>query len=297
MPELKCGAVALVGRPNAGKSTLLNAFLGEKLAIVSPRPQTTRGAMAGVHQDEDAQVVFYDTPGMHQPRNELGHFMLRQVQEVLDGSDLALFLVDAGEGVGEEEELAAEWLRKWRKPVLVVLNKTDLLSHPKRLALGPPLKALGRWPLFEAQAAKGTGVPGILAAVKERLPVRPPLFPEDEWTDRTVRDLAAELVREQCFLQLKQEVPYGVAVVIEEFKEPDPPDPVVVTATLYVERDAHKGIVIGAGGRQLKALGQAAREGIERLLDRKVFLQLWVKTLKNWRKDPRKLKRLGYADG
>ncbi len=288
--------MALIGRPNAGKSTLLNSFLGEKLAIVSPRPQTTRGSLAGVLQDDVSQVVFYDTPGMHIPKNELSQYMLRQVQEALEGSDLALFLVDAGEGVGEEEDLAAEWLRRWKKPVLLVLNKTDLLTHPAGMLLAPKLKALGKWPLFRIQAAKGEGLPELLSAIRERLPEHPPLFPPDQWTDKNLRELAAELVREQCFLQLKQEVPYGVAVVVDEFKECDPPDPVVITATLYVERESHKGIVIGEGGRQLKALGQAARAGIERLTDRKVFLQIWVKTLKNWRKDPRKMKRLGYGE-
>lgn len=296
MTGLRCGAVAIVGRPNAGKSTLLNAIIGEKIAIVSPRPQTTRGTMAGIYQDAGAQVAFYDTPGLHAPKNELSHYMLRRIQEALDGADLILFLVDASEGLGPEEELAVDWLRKAKKPVLAVLTKTDQAGHPRILALEPRLKEMGNWPLFRVCAPKGEGLPELLAQVKERLPVREPLFPEDELTDRNVRDLAAELVREQCFLQLKQEVPYGVAVVIEEFKEPEPPDPVVVTATLYVERDSHKGIVIGEGGRQLKALGAAARERIEALLDRRVFLQLWVKTLKNWRKDPSKLRRLGYVD-
>jgi len=295
MTDFRCGSVALVGKPNVGKSTLLNAFLGEKVAIVSPKPQTTRGNLAGIHQDAEAQIVFYDTPGFHDPKNPLARFMLSQVQEALDGCDLALFLVDAADSVGEDEELAAGWLRKSKKPVLFVINKTDLVEYPRLLDLERKGKVLGPWPQFRVAAKTGAGVKELLAEVKGRLPEGPPLFPEDQLTDKNLRELVAELVREQCFLQLTREIPYGVAVVIEEFKENPEPDPVVVTATLYVEKESHKGIVIGAGGRQLKSLGSAAREGIEALLGRKVFLQLWVKTLKNWRKDEDKLMRLGYG--
>jgi GTPase len=288
----RCGAVALVGRPNAGKSTLLNALLDEKLAIVSPRPQTTRSVMAGILTQSDSQIVFYDTPGMHQPRNELSHFMMRGIQGALDGSDMAFFLVDAVAGIGAEEEIASDWLKKAGLPVHLLINKTDAVPYPRLLTLEAQARELGPWPQFKIQALNGLGLEEVLAATREQLPVAAALFPADQLTDRNLRDMAAELIREQCFLQLKQEVPYGTAVVVEEYEEKK--EPLVITATIYVEKDAHKGIVIGAGGAQLKALGQAARESIERLTGLKVFLQLWVKVAKNWRKDPTRLKRMGY---
>ncbi|HET9869456.1 MAG TPA: GTPase Era [bacterium] len=293
--DFVCGAVAVLGKPNVGKSTFLNAALGQKLAIVSPRPQTTRGSMAGVYQDGDSQIVFYDTPGIHQPQNELSHFMLRQVEEVLEGADAALFLMDARLGVTDEDRLVADWLKKSKGPAWVVMNKSDQVPLTRLGEVADRVRAeLGDWPIRSMSAKTGRGVKDLLAEIKRGLPKQPPLFPPEELTDKHLRDLAGELVREQCFLQLKEEIPYGVAVVVEKYEEREPPAPILVQATIYAERDSQKGILIGAGGKQLKSIGSAARREIEALTGRKVFLELWVKVLKNWRKDEAVLRRLGY---
>ncbi len=293
--DFVCGAVAVLGRPNAGKSTFLNTVLKQKLAIVSPRPQTTRGSMAGIYQDEKSQIVFYDTPGIHQPKNGLSQYMLHEVEEVLSGSDAALFLVDVQDGLTEEDELVAQWLKGYRGPVFCLLNKIDRAPAGRVQEMSGKMKALGNWPVLRMSALKGNGVTEVVGELKKILPHQPPLFPEDELTNKTLREIAAEMVREQCFLQLQQEIPYGVAVLLEEFKEKQPPEPVVIKATICVEKDSQKGILIGTGGRQLKAIGTAARREIEKLLERKVFLELWVKVLKDWRKDEAVLKKLGYA--
>jgi GTP-binding protein Era len=291
-----CGAVAVLGRPNVGKSTFLNSVLQTKIAIVSPRPQTTRGSMAGIFQDDEAQIVFYDTPGIHQPKNKLAQFMLRQVEEVLDGADAALFLIDVREGLTEEEYLVAEWLQKFKKPVWVVLNKIDGVLDDKLEALENKIKTeWPHWSILRMAAISGRGVSELTAELKKVLPHQPLLFPEDELTNKTMREIAAEMIREQCFLQLKEEIPYGVAVLIDSFEEKELPNPVVIKATIFVEKDSQKGIMIGAGGNQLKLIGSAARVEIEKLLGRKVFLELWIKVLKNWRKDEDLLKRLGYS--
>lgn len=296
--DLICGAVAVLGRPNVGKSTFLNSVLQTKVAIVSPRPQTTRGSMAGIYQDADSQIVFYDTPGIHQPKNKLSHFMLREVENVLDGADAALFLIDVREGLTEEEYLVAEWLGKFKGHVWVVLNKVDGVLEDKVKVVEDKIhEEWPTWSVLKMAAISGRGIPEMVAEIKTKLPHQPALFPEEELTDKSMRDIAAELVREQCFTMLKDEIPYGVAVLIDSFEEKAPPDPVVIKATIFVERDSQKGIIIGTGGQQLKAIGSASRVEIEKLLDQKVFLELWVKVLKNWRKDEDVLKRLGYAVG
>lgn len=294
-PDFICGLVAILGRPNVGKSTFLNSVLKQKIAIVSPRPQTTRGSLAGIYQDDKSQIVFYDTPGIHQPKNKLSHFMLHEVEEVLKGSDAALFLLDAKEGLAEEDTLVAEWLKGYRKPVFCLMNKIDQVPAGRVQELTGKIKELGEWPVLRISALKRHGITEVVQELQRILPHQPPLFPEDELTNKTLREIAAELVREQCFLQLQQEIPYGVAVLIEEFKEKQPPEPVIIKATIYVEKESQKGILIGTGGKQLKAIGTAARVEIEKQLDQKVFLELWVKVLKNWRKDEDLLKKLGYG--
>ena len=290
-----CGAVAVLGKPNVGKSTFLNTALGQKLAIVSPRPQTTRGTMAGIYQEEGCQIVFYDTPGIHKPQNELSQFMLKQVEEALEGSDAALFIIDARLGVTEEERLVADWLKKFKGPAWVVLNKADQVLLTRLGAVADWVrKELGDWPIRSMSAKTGKGVKDLLTELKRSLPKQPPLFPEEELTDKTLRDIAGELIREQCFLQLKEEIPYGVAVVVEKYVERQAPEPILIQATIYAEKDSQKGILIGAGGKQLKSIGTAARLEIENVTNQKVFLELWVKVLKNWRKDEAVLRRLGY---
>jgi GTPase len=295
--DLICGAVAVLGKPNVGKSTFLNTVLKQKIAIVSPRPQTTRGSMAGIYQDSKSQIVFYDTPGIHQPKDKLSQYMLREVEDVLAGADAALFLVDAKEGLTDEDYLTAEWLKQFKKPVLCLLNKIDQVPAGRVQELSGKIKTDlgGQWLLFRMSALKGQGVQEVIGQLQKFLPHQPPLFPDEDLTNKTMRELAAEMVREQCFLQLRQEIPYGVAVLIDKFEEKEPPEPVVIKATICVEKDSQKGILIGTKGQQLKAIGSAARQEIEKLLDQKVFLELWVKVMKNWRKDEKFLKQLGYS--
>ena len=294
-PDFICGSVAVLGKPNVGKSTFLNAVLGQKLAIVTPKPQTTRTSMAGIYQGEGCQIVFYDTPGIHQPKNKLAHHMIYSVEEVIKGVDAALFLIDASENLEDEDRLVAEWLKGFRKPVWIILNKVDKVSEAKAEFLEKKIQTeLGKWPVLKMAALTGKGVPEILAELKKNLPQQPPLFPEDDLTDKTLREIAVEMIREQCFLLLKQEIPYGVAVLVDKFEEKQAPDPVVIQATIFVEKDSQKGIVIGAKGSRLKEIGTAARIEIEKFIEQKVFLELWVKVLKDWRKDEDALKRLGY---
>lgn len=291
----RSGSVALVGRPNAGKSTLLNALLGQKLAIVTPKPQTTRRNLAGIYQEPGCQIAFLDTPGIHLPRDELSRFMLSQVESALEGADAAVFLLDAGIGVGDDERVARERLKGFRRPLLLALNKADLVPEKRREHLKTKLQEeLGNHPVLFLEALSGKGIPELLSALKPLLPEGPPLYPEENLTDVPLRELAGELVREQCLLQLGQEVPYGVAVSVEAFEEHK--DPVVMRAVLYVEKESQKGIVIGKGGRQLKNIGVQARREIEKLAERRVFLDLWVKVAEDWRRDKTQLGRLGYAE-
>lgn len=196
----------------------------------------------------------------------------------------------------EEEYLVAEWLQKFKKPTWVILNKIDGVLDDKLEVLENKIKSeWPQWSILRMAAISGRGVPEVVVELKKNLPRQPLLFSEEDLTDKTMREISAEMIREQCFLQLKEELPYGVAVLIDSFEEKEPPNPVVIKATIFVEKDSQKGIIIGAGGNQLKLIGSAARVEIEKLLDRKVFLELWVKVLKNWRKDEDVLKRLGYS--
>ncbi len=293
--EFISGTVAILGRPNVGKSTFLNTVLGQKVAIVSPRPQTTRSSMAGIFQDEQAQIAFYDTPGVHQGKNKLSHYMVAQAEEALNGSDAVLFLLDVRDGITDEDQLLADWLKPCQKPVLLLLNKIDQAGSARIGEVAQKARELvGSWPQFRIAAVSGRGIPEVLKELKDLLPHQPPLFPGEDLTDKTMREIASELIREQCFLQLKQEIPYGVAVSIEKYEERQPPEPILIQATIFAEKESQKGILIGTKGQQLKSIGTAARKEIEKLTGQKVFLELWVKILKDWRKDDKWLNELGY---
>jgi len=294
--SFRSGTVAILGRPNAGKSTFLNAILGQKLAIVSPKPQTTRDRLLGVYQDERCQIGFLDTPGLHVPRHAVSEHMLAQAEEALRDADAVLYLVDASRGLTEEDLLAAERLRGLPGQKVLALNKTDAALDAASLdALEAKAReAFEDRPVFRIQALHGTGLESLMEALRAAVPEGEPIFEGDVLTDKTMRELAAELIREQCFLKLQQELPYGVAVEIQSFEEREAPDPIVIKADLYVEKDNQKGIVIGAGGAKLKELGSAARGEIEKLVGQKVFLELRVKVIHNWRKDPKSLRRFGY---
>ncbi|MBA8886060.1 GTP-binding protein Era [Dokdonella fugitiva] len=290
------GRVALVGRPNVGKSTLLNAILGTKLSIVTPKPQTTRHRILGVETRDDAQIVFIDTPGLHHGgKRALNRQLNRVARQVPEEADLLVHVID-GVRWRDEDEAVWQLVSKQSAPCLLVVNKVDKLADKK--ALLPFAAEVTRERRYAAvhflAARRGDGVPALLDEIVALLPEGPAEFPADEFTDRSERFLAAELVREQLMLQLAAELPYAAAVEIERFE--DTPELTRIGAVIWVEREGQKGIVIGAGGAQLKKIGSAARRTMERVFDRKVFLEVWVRVRESWSDDAAALKQFGYSE-
>ncbi|MCP4423380.1 MAG: GTPase Era [Chloroflexi bacterium] len=293
----KSGFVAVVGRPNVGKSVLINALMGQKIAIVSPRPQTTRIRQLGILTEEMYQIVFVDTPGMMKPRHKLDEFMMETAVESLEGADIVLWLADGSEMPGPGDKAIARQLAGLNDGVKLILgmNKSDLLSPEQVMPHTEAYRALAPqadWILFSG--LKGNGRDDLLQLLIDSLPEGPRYYPADQTTDLYVRHIVAELIREQALLQLRDEVPYGVAVQTDEYKE-RPNGTTYISANVFVERDSHKRILIGAKGAQLRQLGSAARREIETLIDGKVFLDLWVKVEPKWRRNERALKRFGYS--
>ena len=297
---VKSGMVAIVGPPNAGKSTLMNALLGQKISIVTPKPQTTRNRILGVVNDPAYQIVLIDTPGLHKADQPLNREMVRIALESMTEVDAVLFLLDVSNSVPEKlkeekEKELSEYMGQMRAPALLVLNKVDLLDKQKLLPLIRmysgiyPFKAV-----LPLSALHADGTDRLIAEILEILPTGPRYYPEDIPTDATERFLTSEIIREKIFLQIGQEVPYSAAVLIESFKEDPEKDMVTIHAAIVLERTSQKGILIGKDGRTLKSIGAAARKDIEVMLERKVMLKLWVKVKKNWSQDERFLKELGY---
>lgn len=301
-PDHRSGFVAVVGKPNAGKSTLMNAYLGQKVSIVSDKPQTTRDRLLGIltmvrerGDAADAQVIFVDTPGIHQPLHKLGEFMVDTAVRAIPDADVVLFLVDVSRLPSDEDRQIAGILHdQCRAPILLVLNKADLLPANQVPARVESYQALGR---FEegllASALRGDGLPRLLEATLERLPLGPRYYPDEQVSDQHLRFMAGELIREQVLRHLREEVPHSVAVVVEEFTERSD-DLTYINAVLYVERDTHKSILLGQGGAMIKRISQDARREIEELLGSRVYLELWAKVRKKWRSDEEELRRLGY---
>lgn len=296
---VKSGMVAIVGPPNAGKSTLMNYFLGQKISIVSPKPQTTRNRIAGIVNDQDYQIVFLDTPGLHTSRETLNIEMVKIAMDSLLEVDLVLFLVDVSLPLPakmqeEKREELAGYFRQMKSPAILVLNKIDQLD---RSLLLPMIDAYAQLYPFTAvipiSALSGDGVEQLRHEILTLLPMGPRLFPEDMPTDVTERFLCGEIIREKVFLLTGQEIPYSTAVLVDSFKEDEGRNLTTIHATIVVERDSQKGIVIGKGGDKLKRIGTAARKDIEHLLDGRVLLKLWVKVHKNWSQDKRFLKEIG----
>jgi GTP-binding protein Era len=297
LPEgYRSGFVAVLGKPNVGKSTLINAFVGQKIAIISSKPQTTRRRLRGILTLPQAQIIFIDTPGIHFPKHKLGEYMVETATRALRDIDLALFMVDVSQLPTEEDAEIARLLRKYRPaPVILVLNKVDLLRSGKEDAHREAYLALGEFQewLF-LSATRGDNRERLLELIIEYLPLGPQYYPADQVTDQEVRFLAAELIREQALEFLHQEVPHSVAVVVEEFQERRE-DLTYISTTIYVEKASQKGIVLGQEGKMVKRIGTAARKEIEVLLEKRVYLELWVKVSKKWRRDEGALRRLGYV--
>lgn len=288
----KCGYAALIGRPNVGKSTLLNAILGERLAIVTPKPQTTRHRITGIHQAPDAQIIFLDTPGYHRSDKPLNRAMNEVVDHVLSDADVVCLMVEAGQEDVDLERGLFE--RVGAERAVLVLSKCDRIGRERFDALARRFRdEWGAKELVILSALKNQGVLTLVEAIAERLPEGPPLYPDDIFTEHPVRFIAAELIREQVFLQMQQEIPYAAAVEIEEFRDPTPEKPItMIHAAIIIEKESQKAMVIGKGGRRIKEIGKRSRIAIERLVGGKVFLELRVRVERDWTKDPDRVRAL-----
>ncbi|HEY9086831.1 MAG TPA: GTPase Era [Anaerolineaceae bacterium] len=298
VPTHKSGFVTVVGRPNVGKSTLINAFLQQKVAAVSPRPQTTRRRQLGILTLANAQIIFIDTPGLHKPVHKLGEYMNQVAAETLGDADVVVWMVDAGQPPNEEDRLVAERLAaiSHRGPVILGLNKVDRLDKEALEARRAEYVALlpGAEP-FDLSAASGYNRQELLERIIHLLPEGPVFYDEDQITDLYERDITADLIRQAALVHLREEVPHSIAVRVDEFKERGETG-AFIRATVFVERDSHKGIIIGKGGEMLKKIGAAARKEIEEMSGRKVFLELNVKVNKNWRDNVDALRLFGYFE-
>ena len=292
--SLRSGFVSILGRPNVGKSTLLNRLVGERLAAVSRKPQTTRGVIRGILTMREGQIVFLDTPGFHQPHDSLGHWMLAEIHKSLEGADLVYWLVLPEPPRDEDLKIAKE-IGRAQTPVFILINQVDRVKKPQLLPVIDAYRKLADFrEILPVSALHGDNLPVLLQKTFENLPENPPYFPEELLTDQNERTIVSELIREKIFRFTGEEIPYCSAVEIEEFKEKSD-TLTVIRAGIVVEKDSQKAILIGKGGTKIKQIGEAARKEIEGFLGRKVFLELWVKTLKYWKRDPEALKRLGFG--
>ena len=300
---MKTGFIGIIGRPNVGKSTLLNAVLGEKIAITTDKPQTTRNVIRGIYTnipegdyDKGTQMVFIDTPGIHKPHSKLGTFMTESAINTFKEVDVILFLVDEELEKGPGDKFILEKLKEIKTPKLLIINKIDKLDPEEFRKIYDEYTAMG---IFEdvlgISALEGTHVDRLIARIEDFLEPGPMYFPEDMVTDHPERFIVSEIIREKILLYLQDEVPHGVAVEIERFKEEE--NITRIGAVIYCERKSHKGIIIGKGGKKLKGIGKAARLEIEALLGTKVYLELWVKVKENWRDSDFALSNFGYKDG
>ncbi|MDA8432618.1 MAG: GTPase Era [Nitrospiraceae bacterium] len=291
--SFRSGYVSIIGRPNVGKSTLLNALLGQKISIVAARPQTTRNRIIGIKNLPEAQIIFIDTPGIHKPQNLLGEAMVRTAREVLEEIDVVLFVAEAGRQA-EKDRIIIESLARVAKPVFLIINKIDEVKKQDILPMMDRYSELFHFSeIIPVSALKGDGISIVLQKILEHLPAGPKYYPDDIVTDQIERFMAAEIIREKIMEKTGEEVPYSVAVDIDSWTE-RPDGVVAIAGNIYVEREGQKGIIIGAKGRMLKEVGTLARIDIERLLGTRVFLQLWVKVKRGWRDDKKILHDLGY---
>jgi len=292
----KSGFVGIVGRPNVGKSTLLNQLLGQKISIVSAKPQTTRFRILGIKTLPHAQMVFIDTPGVHPSGSRLNQELSRVAFAALQDSDLLLWMIEAGSELDEDDHSLLQKIKKAGRPTFLLINKIDLLPKRMLLPLISRLALLGSFAeIVPISALRGENLDRLEELILKYLPQGLPLYPEGQITDQPERLLTAEFIREKIFQRTHQEIPYAVAVVVEEFREIKEKGLVAIDAIIYVERESQKGILIGKGGEALKRIGEAARQEIEHLIGSRVYLRLWVKVKKDWRKDEGALRQLGYG--
>jgi len=289
----KSGFVAIVGRPNAGKSTLVNTLVGRKVAIVSPRPQTTRNRIQGIVNRDDAQIVLIDTPGIHKPDSVLSRQMMDEVQQSLDGIDVLSLIVDATADFGAGDRFAIEWVQRFHGPVFLLLNKIDTMRKDRLLPLIERYRtAFDFAEIFPISALTGQGCADLATGWLARLPEAPPYFPQDQFTDQPERFLAAEIVREKAILATREEVPHAVAVLVDSFEETDAL--IKIRATIHVEKEGQKGILIGKGGDTIKKIGTQARKELETILGSHIFLELFVKVQPNWRQKSSMVRQLDW---
>lgn len=292
---MRSGFCAIVGRPNVGKSTLLNAILGQRVAIATPVPQTTRHAIRGILHRDELQVVFVDTPGIHKAKSLLGSRLNDVARNALSSVDVIVFLVDGADGIGRGDAFLAGLLADVPTPVIAAVNKVDAFRKHRQLPRLEHLARLGDWAeVVPISAETGDNVDLLVDLIVARLPEGPPYFPPEQVTDQSLEIRLAERIREQAITIMREEVPHSIAVVVDELSAGTSEGVTVVSATLFVERDSQKGIVIGDGGGVLSGIGARARPGLEELLGTRVYLDLRVKLAKEWQRDPRKLQRLGY---
>ncbi|HUJ18194.1 MAG TPA: GTPase Era [Nitrospirota bacterium] len=289
--KFRSGFISIVGRPNVGKSTLLNALLGEKIAIISDKPQTTRNRILGIVNERNAQMVFMDTPGIHKPMHRMNEVMVKTALATYNEVDVILMLAEATEKPGGGDRYIIETLKNVKTPVYLLINKIDLVEKERLLPLMQEYSRLYGFAEIIPVSALRSDLGGLIPSVLARLPEGPKYFPDDQLTDQPERFIVSELIREKIFELTKDEIPYSTAVVIEEMKEEA--EITRITAVIYVERESQKGILIGRGGAMLKKIGTLARLDAEKLLGAKIFLQLWVKVKKAWREDEHMLKNLG----
>ncbi|MEH7399504.1 MULTISPECIES: GTPase Era [Bacillaceae] len=293
----KSGFVSIIGRPNVGKSTFLNRVIGQKIAIMSDKPQTTRNKIQGVFTEDDAQIVFIDTPGIHKPKHKLGDFMVKVAQDSIKDVDATLFMVNANEGFGRGDEFIIEKLQGSRSPVILVINKIDTIHPDQLFDLINKYKDLFQFAeIVPISALQGNNVDRLLKVIKTYLPEGPQYYPANQVTDHPERFIISELIREKVLHLTREEVPHSIAVIIEQIERRPEGNAIYVNATIVVERSSQKGIIIGKQGSMLKEVGKRARLDIENLLDTKVFLELWVKVQKDWRNRMSQLRDLGFRE-
>ncbi|WP_066647452.1 GTPase Era [Christensenella timonensis] len=294
--EFKSGFIALLGSPNVGKSTLLNALVGTKIAIVSKKPQTTRNRITGVLTKEDYQMIFMDTPGLHTPKNKLGEFMVKTAEQAARDVDAVLFVVDAKVGARERDmEILARLAKQKDVPLVIAINKIDAVDEERVAEVEDSLQPFGK-KMIRISAAQGIGLPALIEELKGYLVEGPMYYPADMVSDQPERVIAGELIREKALKSIGKEIPHGIGVEIEKMQYDGEKEILNIDAVIYCEKDSHKGIIIGAGGRMLKKIASAAREDMQMLFDSKVFLQVWVKVKPDWRNKISVLRTLGYRD-